>query len=92
MVAEPAAFSEIQKELAAFSLVQTLDVQLELDGERTHRGMTEKSFLHAFSDCFVLCLPCLLVHDLLYHIIPYIEMDFLGFDHLSAVSCQKYSP
>ena len=68
MVAEPSAFGEVQEELAAFSLVQALEVKLQLDDDRAHGSMALPRLLALFPDGSVLCLPGLVVHALLYHV------------------------
>ena len=77
-------------ELIEFGFVQALKVKLELDDKRTHCGMAENRFPPAFSDSFVLCNPYLVVHGLLYHIIPYTENDFIAMIILKIRSFQQF--
>ena len=76
MVAEPSAFGEVQEELAAFSLVQALEVKLQLDDDGAHGGMAQPRLFAFLPDGIILCFPGLVVHALLYHASAFTPFGF----------------
>ena len=58
MIAEPSALGEVMPELFLFSLVKAFQVKLQLNAERTHRGVSGTGFLAVLLDCLVLYDAC----------------------------------
>ena len=50
MIAEPAALGEVMPELFLFCLVKAFQVKLQLNAERTHRGVSGTGFLAVLLD------------------------------------------
>ena len=59
VIAEPPALSEIHEELAAFCIIQALQIELELGDEGAHGSMAETS-------CLAIFLYPLILHDALF--------------------------
>ena len=54
MIAEPAALGKVMPELFLFSLVKAFQVKLQLNAERTHRGVSGTGFLAVHLDDIIL--------------------------------------
>ena len=58
MIAEPAALCEVMPELLLLTLIQAFQVKLQLNAERTHRGVAGTGFLAMFLDDIILLDAC----------------------------------